>query len=68
MQQKQAFLWYIYVKIITIDIDIHFENTFDIIENSINSEGRSLQCMFNKNQRYMMMKTVSLDAYVNVTR
>ena len=53
----------------TIDIDIHFENTFDIIENSINSEGRALQCMFNKNKRYMMRKTaVSLDAYVNVIR
>ena len=58
-----------YVKIITIDIDIHFENTFGIIENSINSEGRSLQCTFNKNKRYMMRNTaVSLDAYVNVIR
>ena len=53
----------------SIDIDIHFENTFDIIENSINSEGRSLQCMSNKNKRDMMRKTaVSLDASVNVIR
>ena len=57
----------IYVKIITIEIDIHFENTSDLIENSINSEGRSPQCMFKK--RDMIRKTaVYLDAYVNVIR